>query len=313
MPISIRRCRTGLLGGLLGACMTSMAAPPTPEPDGSYERPYPQHRQAAAHVVETARAVLASLGTAEPSAAAPLVTVAHTKAVSPALVDAVRDALASIGARQAASGGWLGLIMETQTQQESGVYTPAPRAGLARPDLVLAIDEAQVAPDLRRVRGALLTLRAGGPEQERPLGAGEIVPGSATSVYVGTTPAPGAAGLQARGEGYCNRDLPSGRWRYTAVEAAKVAAKAALVRARQGETVRGTNATEDGILRENRNRTVTEGELGSVVVVSEEFDASNCRAVVTVTDGRAPPGERNTYAWRWPSLHPLVSLVSIFF
>ena len=222
MPISIRSCRTGLLGGLLGACAAAMAA--SPEPDGSLERPYPHLRQAAVHVVETARSALASRG--ESPGAAPPVAVAHTKAVSPELVDAVRDVFSGAGGRQTVSGAWLEVILETQSSQQSGAYTPAPREGLEQADLVLAIDEAQAASGLTHVRGALLTLRAGGPEQE--YGAGEIVPGSNTSVYVR---APDTAGLVVRGEGYCNRDFPSDRWRYSAFKAAEVDAAAALARA----------------------------------------------------------------------------------
>ena len=202
MPTLIRSCRIGLLVGMIGACVPAMAATQAPDPDGSSERPYPHLRQAAIHVVETARSALANRG--EPSGATPLVTVAHTKAVSPELVDAVRDVFSGAGERQTAGGAWLEVILETQNSQQSGAYTPAPRAGLEQADLVLALDEAQAASGLTHVRGALLTLRASGPS-EQGYGAGEIVPGSATSVYV---QAPDSVGLVVRGEGYCNRSFP---------------------------------------------------------------------------------------------------------
>ena len=307
MPISIRSCRTGLLGGLLGACAAAMAAPPAPEPDGSFERPYPHLRQAAVHVVETARSALASRG--EPPGAAPPVAVAHTKAVSPELVDAVRDVFSGAGERQTASGAWLEVILETQNSQQSGAYTPAPRAGLEQADLVLAIDEAQAASGLTLVRGALLTLRAGGPEQE--YGAGEIVPGSNTSVYVR---APDTAGLVVRGEGYCNRDFPSDRWRYSAVKAAEIDAAAALARARHGATVQESGSAGGGGLEAHRTETRTEGELRSVVVVSRHFDPSSCRAVVTLTDTEISPRAQHDTDHEWfLRLRPLFSLVSIFF
>ena len=308
MPISIRSCRTGLLGGLLGACAAAMAASPAPEPDGSLERPYPHLRQAAVHVVETARSALASRG--ESPGAAPPVAVAHTKAVSPELVDAVRDVFSGAGERQTVSGAWLEVILETQSSQQSGAYTPAPREGLEQADLVLAIDEAQAGIGLTHVRGALLTLRAGGPEQE--YGAGEIVPGSNTSVYVR---APDTAGLVVRGEGYCNRDFPSDRWRYSAFKAAEVDAAAALARARHGATVRESGSVSGGSsLEAHRTETRTEGVLRSVVVESRHFDPSSCRAVVTLTDTGASPRAQHDAVHKWFSgLRPLFSLVSIFF
>ena len=308
MPTSIRSCRIGLLGGLFGVCAAAMAAAQTPEPDGSPERPYPHLRQAAVHVVETARSALA--GRVEPSGTAPLVSVAHTKAVSPELVDAVRDVFSGAGERQSASGAWLEVLLETQNSQQSGAYVPAPRAGLEPADLVLALDEAQAASGLTQVRGALLTLRASGlSEQEH--GAGEIVPGSATSVYV---QAPDSVGLVVRGEGYCNRSFPSGRWRYSAVKAAEVDAAAALARAREGATVRESSSAVGGHLEEQRTQTTAEGFLPSVVVVSKHFDPSSCRAVVTLTDTEASPGERHDADHEWfSSLRPLFSLVTIFF
>ena len=308
MPTSIRSCRIGLLGGLLGACVAVMAASPAPEPDGSPERPYPHLRLAAVHVVETARSALADRG--EPSGAAPLVTVAHTRAVSPELVDAVRDVFSGAGERQSASGAWLEVILETQNSQQSGAYTPAPRAGLEQADLVLALDEAQAASGLTHVRGALLTLRASGLS-EQEYGAGEIVPGSATSVYV---QAPDSVGLVVRGEGYCNRSFPSGRWRYSAFKAAEVDAAAALARAREGATVRESSSVGGGRLEEHSAQTTAEGFLPSVVVVSKHFDPSSCRAVVTLTDTEASPGERHDADHEWfLRLRPLFSLVSIFF
>ena len=308
MPTSIRSCRIGLLGGLLGACVAVMAASPAPEPDGSPERPYPHLRLAAVHVVETARSALADRG--EPSGVAPLVTVAHTRAVSPELVDAVRDVFSGAGERQSASGAWLEVILETQNSQQSGAYTPAPRAGLEQADLVLALDEAQAASGLTHVRGALLTLRASGLS-EQEYGAGEIVPGSATSVYVQV---PDSVGLVVRGEGYCNRSFPSGRWRYSAVKAAEVDAAAALARAREGATVRESSSAGGGRLEEHSAQTTAEGFLPSVVVVSKHFDPSSCRAVVTLTDTEASPGERHDADPEWfLRLRPLFSLVSIFF
>ena len=307
MKTSIRSCRTGLLAGLFGACTAAMAASPTAEPDGSIERPYPHLRQAAVKVVETARSALASLGVSPGTT--PPVAVAHTKAVSPELVDAVRDVFSGAGGRQTASGAWLEVLLEAQNQQQSGAYPPAPRAGLEPANLVLAIDEAQAGVGLTHVRGALLTLRAGGLEQE--YGAGEIVPGSAASVYV---QAPGPAGLVVRGEGYCNRDFPSDRWRYSAMKAAEVDAAAALVRAREGATVRESSRTVDGRLREHRTETRTEGHLPGVVVKSSHFDPSSCRAVVTLTDTELlpqaqPDADRKSFSPLWP----LLSLVTIFF
>ena len=307
MPISIRSYRTGLLGGLLGACAAAMAAPPEPEPDGSLERPYPHLRQAAVHVVETARSALANRG--ESPGTAPPVAVAHTKAVSPELVDAVRDVFSGAGERQTVSGAWLEVILETQSSQQSGAYTPTPRAGLEQADLVLAIDEAQAASGLTHVRGALLTLRAGGTERE--YGAGEIVPGSNTSVYVR---APDTAGLVVRGEGYCNRDFPSERWRYSAFKAAEVDAAAALARARHGATVRESGSAGGAGLEAHRAETRTEGVLRSAVVESRHFDPSSCRAVVTLTDTGISPRAQHDADHEWLSpLRPLFSLVSMFF
>lgn len=305
MQTSIRSCRTGLLTALFGACTAAMAASPTAEPDGSIERPYPDLRQAAVKVVETARSALANR--AGSSGTPPPVAVAHTRAVSPELVDAVRDVFSGAGGRQTATGAWLEVILKIQNQQQSGAYPPDPRAGLEPADFVLAIDEAQAGVGLTHVRGALLTLRAGGGLEEEEYGAGEIVRGSAASVYV---QAPGPPGLVVRGEGYCNRDFASEKWRYSAERAAEVDAAAALVRARKGATVRESSRTGDGRLREHRTETRTEGNLPGVVVVSRHFDPSICRAVVTLTDTEAlPQAQVDADQRSWP----LFSLVSIFF
>ena len=175
----------GLMAVLVGAGADSMAAPA--EPDGSRERPYPRLGEAAERVVATARNALEQYrdGVEEPRLA-----VAATEAVSPDVIEAVRVAMSGAGERQTASGSWLEVITKVQNEMQGVDYAPAPRAELVQPDLVLAIDETHAGPDLRLVRGALLTLRTEGSEWR---GAGEVVPDSSTSVYVGKTPEPGAA------------------------------------------------------------------------------------------------------------------------
>ena len=284
----------GLMAVLVGAGADSMAAPA--EPDGSRERPYPRLSQAAERVVATARNALEQYrdGVEEPRLA-----VAATEAVSPDVVEAVQVAMSGAGERQTASGSWLEVITKVQNVTQGIDYAPAPRAELVQPDLVLAIDETQAGPDLRLVRGALLTLRTEGSEWS---GAGEVVPDSSTSVYVGKAPEPGTADwLTARGTGYCNRKISQDRWRYTAMRAAEVAARAALARARCGETVEGSRTSRNQQLTEDEESSKVECTLSATYVMSEHFDASSCRAVVTMTDRRPASGAPREEAVSWSS------------
>ena len=305
MQASIESLRIGLVAGLIGVCAASMAAPPAP--DGSFERPYPQPRQAAASVVAEVQSALARYrGAAEP----PLVAVAYTETVSPDVIEAVRDVLSSTGMRQTASGAWLEVLVQIQNRMQSGAYTPAPRAALAQADFVLAIDEIQAAPGLALMRAAVLTLSAGGVDRWR--GAGEIVPGSAVSAYVGTAVAPGTIGLKVKGTGYCNRSLPSERWRYSALRAAELDAQAAWLRARGGETVRASSGTAFRRLEANRVTAEVHGDPTPARVVSTYFDPSSCRAVVALTDDQAAPARRDRDTAWWLRLMGLVSVVLSF-
>ena len=284
----------GVMAVLVGAGADSMAAPA--EPDGSRERPYPRLSQAAERVVATARNALEQYrdGVEEPRLA-----VAATEAVSPDVIEAVQVAMSGAGERQTASGPWLEVITKVQNVTQSPDYASAPRADLVQPDLVLAIDETHAGPDLRLVRGALLTLRTEGSEWR---GAGEVVPDSSTSVYVGKAPEPGAADwLTASGTGYCNRKISQDRWRYTAMRAAEVAARAALARARCGETVKGSRTSRNQQLTEDEESSKVECTLSATYVMSEHFDATSCRAVVTMTDRRPAPGAPREEAVSWSS------------
>ena len=272
-----------LLIVLLGTGVASMSA--LAAPDGSRERPYPQVDQAAERVVSTARSALAQY---QDTVDEPLVAVAATEAVSPDVIEAVQVAMSGTGERQTATGPWLEVIAKVQTTTQDPVYAAAPRAGLVQPDIVLAIDEADAGPGLRLVRGALLTLRT---EDAEWSGAGEVVPDSSTSVYVGKAPEPGAEDwLTVSGTGFCNRERPQGTWRYTAVRAAELSARAALARARCGETVEGSRTSEGQKLTGDAESSKVECTLSATHVVSEHFDASSCRAVVTLTDRRPGPG-----------------------
>lgn len=295
----------GLMAVLVGAGADSMAAPAAP--DGSRERPYPRVGQAAERVVSTARNALEQYrdGVEEPRLA-----VAATEAVSPDVIEAVQVATSGAGERQTASGSWLEVITKVQDIAQGVIYEPAPRAGLVQPDLVLAIDEAAAGPDLRLVRGALLTLRAEGSEWR---GAGEVVPDSSTSVYVGKAPEPGAADwLTASGTGYCNRKISQDRWRYTAMRAAEVAARAALARARCGETVEGSRTSRNQQLTVDEESSKVECTLSATYVMSEHFDVSSCRAVVTMTDRRPAPGAPQDKELTWQSFLTSASVKIIF-
>ena len=294
----------GLMAILVGAGAHSVAAPV--EPDGSRERPYPQLGQAARQVVSAARSAIARRDVVGESRLA----VATTEAVSPEVIDAVQVALSTVGERQTVGGPWLEALAKVMNATQGSDYAPAPRAELVQPDLVLAIDESPAGPGLRLVRGALLTLRA---EDSEWSGAGEVVPGSSTSVYVGRALEPGAADwLTARGSGYCNRALPQGRWRYTAMRAAELAARAALARARCGETVEGSRTNRNGQSTEDEERSEVECTLPATHVMSEHFDAESCRAVVTVTDRRPAPGVPREETPIWSSLLTSASIKVMF-
>lgn len=296
IAVSIRETRfIGLLSVLIGACAASMAAPPAL--DGSRERPYPQPRQAADRLVSVARSALAHYHDTDDE---PRVAVSATEAVSPDVIEAVHNAISSAGGRQTARGPWLEVLVDVQNRLQGIDYAPAPRAELVQPDLVLAIDEAEAGPDLRLVRGALITLRAGNSEGSE---AGEIVPDSAMSAYVGKAPEPGESEwIEVNGTGFCNKKLPVERWRYSAVRAAEIAARAELARARCEETVEGSRRSSAQQLEKDDVINKVECAITATRVVSEHFDASSCRAVVTLTDGRAPPGVRHDEDIAWPSL-----------
>ena len=295
----------GVMAVLVGAGADSMAAPA--EPDGSRERPYPRLGEAAERVVATARNALDQYwdGVEEPRLA-----VAATESVSPDVIEAVQVAMSGAGERQTAGGSWLEVITNVQNTTQGIIYEPAPRAELVQPDLVLAIDETHAGPDLRLVRGALLTLRAEGSEWS---GAGEVVPDSSTSVYVGKAPEPGAADwLTASGTGYCNRKISQDRWRYTAMRAAEVNARAALARARCGETVEGSHTSQGQQLTDDTQSAKVECTLSATWVMSEHFDASSCRAVVTMTDRRPAPGTPQDKGLTWQSFLTSASVKVIF-
>ena len=279
---------------LIGTGAASMAEPAVP--DGSRERPYPLLSQAAERVVSAARSAIARY---EDTAEEPRVAVAATEAVSPDVIEAVQVAMSGAGERQTASGSWLEVITKVQNITQGIDYAPSPRAELAQPNLVLAIDEADAGPDLRLVRGALLTLRT---EDSEWSGAGEVVPDSSTSVYVGKAPEPGTADwLTASGTGFCNRDISREKWRYTAMRAAEVAARAALARARCGETVEGSRTSRNQQLTEDEESSKVECTLSATYVMSEHFDATSCRAVVTMTDRRPAPRVQQDEDDTWSS------------
>lgn len=294
-----------LLSVLLGTGMASMAAPTVP--DGSRERPYPLLSQAAERVVTAARSALDKY---EDTVDEPRVAVAATEAVSPDVIEAVQVAMSGAGERQTASGSWLEVILKVQNTMQTDDYAPAPRPELVQPDIVLAIDEAAAGPGLRLVRGALLTLRARDAEWS---GAGEVVPNSTTSVYVGRTPEPGAADwLEASGTGFCNKSKAREVWRNTAVRAAEVSARAALARARCGETVEGSRTARDQRLDEDTEVSKVECTISDTYVVSEHFDASSCRAVVTLTDRRPWPGAPRDENFKWSSFLTSATLNVMF-
>ena len=277
------------------------------EPDGSRERPYPQLSQAAERVVSTARNAMAQY---RDTAEEPRLAVAASEAVSPDVIEAVQVAMSGMGERQTASGAWLEVITKVQNVTQGINYAPAPRAELVQPDLILAIDESAAGPDLRLVRGALLTLRN---EHAEWSGAGEVVPDSSTSVYVGTAPGPGSAGwLTASGTGYCNRDISRDRWRYTAERAAEVAARAALARARCGETLEGSRTVRNQQLTEDEEHSRVECTLSATHVMSEHFDATSCRAVVTMTDRQPAPGVQQEEDDTWASFLKPATVKIIF-
>ena len=295
----------GLMAVLVGAGADSMAEPV--EPDGSRERPYPRLGEAAERVVATARNALAQYrdGIEEPR-----LVVAASEAVSPDVIEAVQVVMSGMGERQTADGPWLEVLTKVQNFTQGPSYEPAPRAERVQPNLILAIDESAAGPDLRLVRSALLTLR---DEHAEWSGAGEVVPDSSTSVYVGTAPGPGSAGwLTASGTGYCNRDISQDRWRYTAERAAKVAARAALARARCGETVEGSRTVRNQQLTEDEERSRVECTLSATHVMSEHFDATSCRAVVTMTDRRPAPGVQQEEDDTWPSFLKSTTVKIIF-
>ena len=295
----------GLMAVLACAGADSMAAPA--EPDGSRERPYPQLGEAAERVVATARNALEHY---RDRVEEPRLAVAATEAVSPDVIEAVRVAMSGAGERETAGGSWLEVIAKVQNVTQAPGYESAPRAELVQPDLVLAIDESHAGPDLRLVRGALLTLR---DEDAEWRGAGEVVPGSSTSVYVGKAPEPGAADwLTASGTGYCNRNLSQDRWRYTAMRAAEVGARAALARARCGETVEGSRTSRNQQLTEDEESGKVECTLSATWVMSEHFDATSCRAVVTMTDRRPAPGVQQDKDVTWRSFLTSASVKIIF-
>ena len=295
----------GLMAVLVGAGADSMAEPV--EPDGSRERPYPRLGEAAERVVATAWNALAQYrdGVEEPR-----LVVAASEAVSPDVIEAVQVAMSGMGERQTASGAWLEVITKVQNVTQGINYEPAPRAKLVQPNLILAIDESAAGPDLRLVRGALLTLR---DEHAEWSGAGEVVPDSSTSVYVGTAPGPGSADwLTASGTGYCNRNILQDRWRDTAERAAEVAARAALARARCGETVEGSRTVRNQQLTEDEVRSRVECTLSATHVMSEHFDATSCRAVVTMTDRPPAPGVQQEEDDTWPSFLKSATVKIIF-
>ena len=295
----------GLMVVLVGTGADSVAA--SAEPDGSRERPYPLLSQAAERVVSAARNALEQYrdGVEEPKLA-----VAATEAVSPDVIEAVQVAMSGAGERQTASGPWLKLVVEAHNTTQGDEYQLAPRPVLVQPDILLAIDEAAAGPDLRLVRGALLTLRTNDAERS---GAGEVVPNSTTSVYVGRAPEPGAANwLEASGTGICNKSKDREVWRYTAIRAAEVSARGALARARCGETVTGSRTTHDQTLDEDTEASKVKCTISATYVVSEHFDESRCRAVVTLTDRRPAPGVPRDEAVKWSSLLTSATVKIIF-
>ena len=283
------------LSVLIGAWVVSTAVQATP--DGSLERPFPEPRQAAAHLVSVAWSALEKY---HQGAEEPLVALSTTEAVSPDVLEAVRSAVSSEGIRQSVGGAWMQVLADVQNRLQGVEYPSAPRPELARPDIVLAVDETVAGDNLRLVRGALITLRGQDSESS---GAGEIVPESATSLYVGQAPTPGTRHwLVVTGTGYCNENLPRKHWQYSAIDAAKVDALGELAHARCGANVGESRETEHQQLKRDSVTTSVDCDVTDTRVMSEHFDASSCRAVVTMTDGRLGPGAKHAAQIDWLSL-----------
>lgn len=232
----------------------------------------------------------------------PTLTVRGTGAEMPTIAKAVRDALINGSVRQTVSADGLAVLLDQHDRHQAPFYQPGPRPVAAAADLVLVVDEAQVAPDIWLVRSVLVAVRELGS-----LATGEVVPGSGASFHVGNPSSFGrnAPSITARGEGFCKKDLPPERYQYSAIRAAEVNARANLLAQLKSELWSG-GGTSFGQLDEDQVTQRLAGNLRNSFTVREDWDADNCRAVVIMGLGRTPSSlaQEGTDAW-WRDAFPL--------
>ncbi len=205
----------------------------------------------------------------------PVVMIGRSGALPDWLVWEVSEAVDKAGFRQAARGEFLTMTIKAQSQLQEIIYEPRERALLKGAEVIIAMNG--------EVNGSGLLLKAGAVAL-RPLSVndgvvepGELVPGSSVSIQVLF---PG--GTLVTGTGFCNKELATSQWRYSAERAALLNAQAERLYMEGGSVTARAGVGELPVLGMDVVTARSQGARRGWLILGKSFQPKECSAKILV-------------------------------